>query len=351
MKLLIYEFITGGGLYSWPATPRPSGSLLAEGAAMLDSLQEDCERQGHDIHLFRDARLPLPASMMERDGDRVTVVDSEKVEREAMRDLAGRMDGVILIAPEVDGALRQRAEWVESAGGRLCSPSSACVALAADKRRCSQRLSDAGVATARCFDSVAPGTGPWISKPHDGCGSLDIQVIDDPQQAHQHSLQGRCVEHPVWGWPVSVGALCGPAGVKLLSACEQHLNRSLSYVGGATPLSLPGLASRAVQLAQAALDVLTSESPWTGFVGIDLVVSGEEAAVIEVNPRLTTSYVGLSQWYGGGLADAMLQIAQGAAPSDVTLPSGVNAARRGNSLSWTASGYWEWRETDSRQRL
>jgi len=52
-----------------------------------------------------------------------------------------------------------------------------------------------------------------------------------------------------------------------------------------------------------------------GYVGIDLVLgrdpNGSEDFVIEVNPRLTTSYVGLRAAAQGNLADAMVRISAG----------------------------------------
>jgi predicted ATP-grasp superfamily ATP-dependent carboligase len=54
-----------------------------------------------------------------------------------------------------------------------------------------------------------------------------------------------------------------------------------------------------------------------GYVGVDLVLGrdGEsEDTVIEINPRLTTSYVGLRAASRGNLAQAMLDAAIGRQP-------------------------------------
>jgi predicted ATP-grasp superfamily ATP-dependent carboligase len=54
-------------------------------------------------------------------------------------------------------------------------------------------------------------------------------------------------------------------------------------------------------------------------VGVDLVLGrdprGSEDVVIEVNPRLTTSYVGLRAAARSNLAEAMWLISQGQAPT------------------------------------
>ena len=68
------------------------------------------------------------------------------------------------------------------------------------------------------------------------------------------------------------------------------------------------LANRASQLAERALDALP---PALGYVGVDLILGkardGSQDNVIEVNPRMTTSYVGLREATPDNLAKAMLE--------------------------------------------
>jgi predicted ATP-grasp superfamily ATP-dependent carboligase len=75
------------------------------------------------------------------------------------------------------------------------------------------------------------------------------------------------------------------------------------------PLAAP-LAARARQLALAAVEAMP---PTIGYVGIDLVLGadadGSQDYILEVNPRLTTSYVGLRVACRQNLAAAMLDIA------------------------------------------
>jgi tyramine---L-glutamate ligase len=99
--------------------------------------------------------------------------------------------------------------------------------------------------------------------------------------------------------------------------CTQKISEDgrLKYLGGELPLSA-GLAERAVALADRALAALPAA---TGYVGVDLVLgrdpNGNEDYVIEVNPRLTTAYVGLRAAAKMNLAEAMVRIAGGdAAP-------------------------------------
>jgi predicted ATP-grasp superfamily ATP-dependent carboligase len=115
----------------------------------------------------------------------------------------------------------------------------------------------------------------------------------------------------------SVAVLCGPTSKVALVPCKQRLSSDgrLRYLGGELPLAA-GLADRAVTLAKRALTALPST---VGYVGVDMVLGsdphGGDDAVIEVNPRLTTSYVGLRAAAQSNLAAAMLRIGQGESPS------------------------------------
>jgi len=77
----------------------------------------------------------------------------------------------------------------------------------------------------------------------------------------------------------------------------------------------PHLAERAVRLGRRAVAALPEPA---GYLGVDVVLGtacdGRSDVVVEVNPRLTTSYVGLRAAAAVNLAAAMLDAAQGRVP-------------------------------------
>src|SRR5205807_9809415 len=83
------------------------------------------------------------------------------------------------------------------------------------------------------------------------------------------------------------------------------------YLGGKLPLS-PSLAERAVRLGRLAIQ---SVPDLYGYVGVDLVLGsaldGSQDWVVEINPRLTTSYVGLRALAQTNLAGVLLAVALG----------------------------------------
>src|SRR5262249_36742048 len=105
----------------------------------------------------------------------------------------------------------------------------------------------------------------------------------------------------------------GPAGnVPRVPAlhCAARPGR-FTYRGGELPRP-PERAERAVKLGQRAVDCVPG---LLGYVGVDLGLGepadGSGDFAVEINPRLTTSYVGLRALADFNLADAMLQAARG----------------------------------------
>jgi predicted ATP-grasp superfamily ATP-dependent carboligase len=122
---------------------------------------------------------------------------------------------------------------------------------------------------------------------------------------------GRLEEFQGPGTAASVAFLCGPEACIPLPPCGQQLDDGFHYLGGWLPLA-PALARRATRLAQKAIQSLPEP---LGYVGLDLVLGRQEDGrgdvVIEINPRLTTSYIGLRAACRENLAEAMLAIATG----------------------------------------
>lgn len=317
MRIFLYEWATGGGLVEEPG-PLPA-SLLREGAAMISALAADLARiESCQVVALRDPRV---VQLAMRGCELVDVLCRSSHDEELARQAAGA-DATIVIAPEFDGILWKTARRVIAAGGALISPSPEFIRIAADKQRTSDVLHSAGVPVpiGHLLESDAPLPAdfpyPAVIKPVDGAGSQDVYFVRSPHDAVPAYAWRRRIECYMPGLPASVAALSGPAGRVLLQPCKQRISDDgrLIYLGGESPLAA-GLAVRARNLADRALAALP---PNVGYVGVDLVLGrvpdGSEDAVIEINPRLTTSYVGLRAASQDNLAEAMWQVVRGQIP-------------------------------------
>ena len=302
MRVFVYEFVTGGG---WQSSfgDLPPASLWAEGKAMAQAVCDDFARAGVEPVALREVRRGS--------------------ERDAFCELAAVADWTLVIAPEVEGILLDRCQGVLQCGGRLLSPGPAIVALASSKQDTAEHLVQhhVPVPPGRLLHGEAAIPGallPAVLKPNDGCGSQGVRRIDGPADFRGLSIdKPHRLEQYVPGVPASVAVLCGPDLVVPLPACEQRLadDGRFTYLGGRTPLPRRH-DDRARRLALAAATALPAP---LGYLGVDLVLGddphGADDYVIEINPRLTTSYVGLRVACRGNLAAAMLAVAEGRQPS------------------------------------
>lgn len=318
MQIFVYEWATGGGLVEEPG-PLPA-SLVREGAAMIGALVADLARiPGCQVVALRDPRIV----QLEFGNCEMVEVFSRFSHDEEVELRASKADATILIAPEFDGILMKLARRVVAAGGTLLSPAPEFIRIAADKHRTCETLRMAGVPTpdGRVLESDEPLPSefpyPAVLKPLDGAGSQDTYFVRAAYDVPPAYAWSRRLERYVPGMPASVAVLCGPNVPSTLWPCKQRLSDDgrMRYLGGELPLA-SGLAERAGELAQRAVAVLP---PTAGYVGVDLVLGrdpeGKEDSVIEINPRLTTSYVGLRAAARTNLADAMWQIAHGEMPT------------------------------------
>jgi predicted ATP-grasp superfamily ATP-dependent carboligase len=263
-------------------------------------------------------------------------------EEGAFRDLAAWADGTLVIAPEFDDLLYDRCRWVEECGGHLLGPSSQGVGLASDKRELARILRLWDVPMPESIPLALARTGkarvefPAVYKPRHGAGSQSTFLLRNRDEltvlSGELPASDFIVQPFVAGVPASVALLVGPDRFVPLPAAAQRLSEDgrFRYLGGSAPLA-PSLAQRAQQLAWTAVHTLPGLQ---GYVGVDLVlgdaVDGSADWVIEINPRLTTSYVGLRALARVNLAGVLLGLVQGGPLPELRWHEGT--------VAWNADG-------------
>jgi predicted ATP-grasp superfamily ATP-dependent carboligase len=292
-------------------------SLLVEGRAMRDAIVEDLRS--------------VPADVL-------TLDDDNEAE---FRGLSALADFSLVIAPETDGILEERCRWVEEEGGRLLGPTSDAVRLTGDKLTLASHLAKAGIPTPRTWQLGDQPTShfPLVIKPRDGAGSQTTYLVRDrselprPSDESPQALEMIAQEF-VAGTPASVAFLIGPLDCIGLVPCAQHLSDDgcFRYLGGHAPLAKE-LADRATLLALGAVSAVPG---LFGYVGVDLVLAADPRGdcVIEINPRLTTSYVGLRELARFNIAEMLLRVACGEALTSLEWrPATVEFVADGTTLA------------------
>ncbi len=310
MKVFVFEFITGGGLAREALPP----GLAEEGERMLRALVAELALvPGVEVLIARDSRLPALAWI-----ESIAAGPGRDPLEPYLRGL--RMaDAVWPVAPETGGVLERLTRLAEDSGKLLLGSRSAAVAVAASKRSTAAALAAAGVAVAPVYTdplTLPDLPGPWVVKPDDGAGCVDTLLVADSMKARA-ALAFRRKENLVaqpWfaGEAQSLSLICRDGDAAVFSRNRQHVRVTHGRVGlhGLTVGALPVTAAHQ-RLAQATAQAIPGL--W-GHVGIDLVDTARGPLVIEVNPRLTTSYCGLASALGINVAARVLALVDGTAP-------------------------------------
>lgn len=292
MRVFVYEYA-----YEQPAEADVPASVRREGRAMFEAVVEDFARiDGVEV-------VTLPPN-----------VDEESAFKSAVR----AAEWNLIIAPEFNGILETRCRWVEEAGGLLLGCPTSVMRHLSDKVELARLLRTWNVPTplwwlASLHDARGHGSWPCVLKPRLGAGSVGVQLLQqgdyiDPDDAYLVQ---------VWhaGTPASIAYLHGQTGFQPLPPAQQILGGAgFEYQGGVLPLSA-SLTKRAIALTRLLMERIRELGYQRGWCGVDMVFGeandGSEDVVIEVNCRLTTSYIGLRVLAIDNLAEVMLRLAEG----------------------------------------
>ena len=304
-SVFVYEHLSGGAAGSDAGVD--DAAMLAQGLAMRDALCVDLGQQGEVmVSCASAAALAVPAS--------VTCV--RPAAGEAAFDFVRRQsrthDLCWIVAPECDGLLARLCDIVGPERWIGCD--AATIRLASSKRRTLQRLAARGLVTPLAFEGD-PHIARWVAKPDDGAGATAMRLhgARDAAQADAAARSGAAVVEPwVEGEPMSLSLLCTGGCAETLSVNRQHIEvdaaGSVSYAG----VQIDALRSddaRAAALRDCGLHVARAMPGLRGYVGVDLVWHARRGpVVIEVNPRLTCAWVGLSGALGRPLVAEILAL-------------------------------------------
>ena len=305
MRVFAFEFFSGGGLLGRPLPP----SLAREGDLMLRTLVGELAAAGVDVIGSRDPRLPPLESC-----ETLPATGTGSLEELFAGGIAAA-DAVWPTAPEGGGILHWLGGMVEEAGRVLLGCTPAAVRLAGSKRETARCLAASGIPVAPTYapDEMLPQLpGPWVVKPDDGAGCDGLELLAGHAEATVRlaSGDGGLVAQPwLQGDPWSLSLLCAGGDAHLL-ACNRQQN---GWEGGLLRLQSILVNARApadARFDQLARAIAGAVSGLWGYVGVDLVLGADGPIVLEVNPRLTTSYCGLPAALDRNVAALVLDLSR-----------------------------------------
>ncbi|MDD2768139.1 MAG: ATP-grasp domain-containing protein [Methylococcus sp.] len=303
MDLLVFEYVTGGGLRG---EILPTG-LAIEGELMLRALLTDLlENPGVKPVVLRDDRLgsaSLPSGVTA-----IPIMAGDDLDR-IWTEAIDRCDAAWPIAPESNGVLERLCRDVERTATALLNSPADAVAIAASKLGTARRLERHRLPVVPTYpfeERTALGAVPAVTKPDDGAGCEGARVVDNAAEFRTGS--GRWIAQPLLeGDALSLSALFAQGRARLLSCNRQHVERA------GDGFKLLGCTVNALEDTDGYWQALASSVAaalpelW-GYAGIDLIMTAQGPRILEINPRLTTSYAGLKKATGENPAAMVLEL-------------------------------------------
>jgi hypothetical protein len=286
--------------------------ILGEGCAMLATLANSFAAGGHLVRYpARERVRGVRGDALRCGGDCDDDGFATAIER-----IACTCDAGIVIAP--DEILADLTEVVEESTVNLGCPSKS-VRNCADKLVCSRILADNGIAVPGVIDDADAGGisgadgadagARYVIKPRSGCASEGISIVSGKVNLSDDFI----VTELVSGEHLSASLILGKT-VLPLTVNKQMVEigtETIKYNGGVVPYQTPRW-DEVMDAAAKAADVLGCR----GYVGVD-IVAGDELYVVDVNPRPTTSILGIAKVIDHEIGDLIIRAGLGDLPASV----------------------------------
>ena len=307
MRVLVFEFIVGGGVADQHPLNSELQTFYLQGHSMLKVVCEDLLELGHEVIVTVDQRAE---ETLPNDVIRINIEHESHLDLK-LWNAAIQSDAILLIAPETDGCLEYFANSLSSFHTRFISPSTGFIQLASDKWKCHQWYSQRSVPCPESLlltdsgdlKSLPLDFFPCVVKPVDGAGSEGVRMISSMNE-FENPTKPMLLQRFISGVPASVSVIVESADMAhFLEPGRQVFDAEPFGVHLRTEFPLdPDLRQRALKLAK---NVVDASPNLIGYVGIDMVLADDpcDDVMIEINPRLTTSYCFLREWSKENLAE------------------------------------------------
>jgi predicted ATP-grasp superfamily ATP-dependent carboligase len=244
------------------------------------------------------------------------VIKPEHQTPEQFESLVRQCDAVWPVAPEFDSILKILCQQVVSLNKLLLTSPAPAVAMTGNKWLTFQQLTRHKIATVdtRLFEGSCYSSGEWMVKPVDGAGCNDSYLITSQQGfvSLSKQLSGHCqfiIQPHLQGQKISLSCLFKQGRGWLLCANLQGFELiDNQYHLLQIDVNHNSDVNRYLELVKA---IAKAFPELWGYAGIDLIETTEEIKVLEINPRLTTSFVGIQAAKGINTCQGVLDLLEG----------------------------------------
>ncbi len=321
MNLLIFEYVSGGGY----ANTKLSSSILSEAYGMLHSLICDCKAAGYNVTTLMDSRLK--AFNPPNKADQIVSVSASSELHTKLKELSSLANAVYVIAPESNQVLEKLVETIESSGGTSLNCKIDAIKRVSNKMTTYETLKKKGITVPETFlldihektqnirRSLKELGYPLVFKPLDGVSCDGLSLVKDEnsiagaaKKVAQESTSKQFIAQKLIRGKAASACVISTGNKAVAVTLNKQLvtlsspDKESRYYGGLVPFNHK-LKKEAVRVVEKAVESIIGLK---GYVGVDLILTNEGPVVMEVNPRLTTSYIGLKRTVNFNPAEAIV---------------------------------------------
>lgn len=304
---------------------------------MLRSLIADSKAAEHNVTTFLDKRLT--AINPPNKADKIIAIATQNEFYKKLIKISKLVDGVYVIAPESDQLLENIVKTLEKSGRTSLNCASEAIKRVSNKMSTYEILKNNAIPVPETIllnnteepDSIKNKMKklgfPLVVKPLDGVSCAGISIVKTQNHIskavakviQQTGKEQFIVQKQVKGNAVSVCVFCDGKNAVSITLNQQFVTLSTpeknsAYCGGTVPFNHP-IEHEALAIAKKAVETLGGLK---GYVGVDMVLTEKGPVVMEINPRLTVSYVGLRKVVNFNTAQAIIHaVANGKLPKNV----------------------------------
>ena len=321
MNLLIFDYVSGGGY----ANTKLSSSILSEGYGMLQSIISDCKAAGHNVTTLLDSRLETFNPPNE--ADQIVSISSSGELHTKLKELSNRVNAVYIIAPESEQVLEKLVETTESSGGTSLNCKIEAIKQVSNKMTTYEVLKKKGIPVPETLllnihekpeniKRLIKELGyPLVLKPLDGVSCSGLSLIKDKngiaraiKKIGQKSMSEQFIAQKLIIGKAASACVISTGDKALAVTLNKQLiilsspDDESEYYGGFVPFEHK-FKKETLRVVEKTVEGIMGLK---GYVGVDMVLTKEGPVVMEVNPRLTTSYIGLKRSVNFNPAQAII---------------------------------------------
>ncbi len=317
-RILIFEFVSGGGFNN---VDIPS-SLFCEGYGMLKSIITDFKALNFEISTLLDNRISFLTPHL--DADIVSYVKARDDYISIFKKTLVDCENAFIIAPEFSDMLYNLTKIVKDYKKQILSIDLKGIQLGASKIKTYEYFRNNNIETPETYQiPLIDGLDmdfilkkfnelntPIIIKPEDGVGAESIYYFENRNQIQsffkelsynidlnrkyilQKYIEGRNLSISLIGPPYNTKNLFVPPKILSINFQDVKIKDSAiqsEYFGGYTPVKNYAQIIKILSKIFSKLDL----SMFNSYFGIDFIKNKDFISFIEINPRLTTSYIGI----------------------------------------------------------